>query len=102
MQITFNKLRHYAKNSVWAMAGLLIIQANWAQAESSDRDQPIDLEADSVQVDDAKQTSTYVGNVILKQGSLLIKADKLIVKEDKDGFQHSTSIGNPKSLGKTG
>jgi len=95
MQITFNKLRHYAKNSVWAMAGLLIIQANWAQAESSDRDQPIDLEADSVQVDDAKQTSTYVGNVILKQGSLLIKADKLIVKEDKDGFQHSTSIGNP-------
>ncbi len=64
-------------------------------AEAADRDQPIDLEADSVKVDDAKQTSTYSGNVILKQGTLVIRADKLIVREDSAGFQHSTSLGNP-------
>lgn len=81
---------------LWTLAGLLFITASpFALAESSDRDQPIDLEADSVQVDDAKQTSTYVGNVILKQGTLVIHADKLIVREDKNGFQHSTSTGNP-------
>lgn len=64
-------------------------------AEAADRDKPIDLEADSVKVDDAKQTSTYTGNVILTQGTLVIHADKLIVREDKEGFQHSTSLGNP-------
>lgn len=64
-------------------------------AEAADRDQPIDLEADSVKVDDAKQISTYTGNVILTQGTLIIRADKLIVREDNTGFQHSTSTGNP-------
>jgi lipopolysaccharide export system protein LptA len=69
--------------------------SNQAFAEAADRDKPIDLEADSVKVDDAKQTSTYTGNVILTQGTLIIRADKLIVREDKEGFQHSTSLGNP-------
>ncbi|MBM3351278.1 MAG: lipopolysaccharide transport periplasmic protein LptA [Betaproteobacteria bacterium] len=64
-------------------------------AETADRDKPIDLEADSVKVDDARQTSTYSGNVILTQGTLVIRADKLIVREDSEGFQHSTSLGNP-------
>lgn len=64
-------------------------------AESADRDKPIDLEADTVKVDDAKQISTYSGNVILTQGTLIIRADKLIVREDGSGFQQSTSLGNP-------
>ena len=64
-------------------------------AEAADRDKPIDLEADSVKVDDSKQISTYSGNVILTQGTLVIRADKLIVREDQAGFQHSTSLGNP-------
>lgn len=64
-------------------------------SETADREKPIDLEADTVKVDDAKQTSTYTGNVILKQGTLIIRADKLIVREDSAGFQHSTSTGNP-------
>jgi len=66
-----------------------------ALAESADRDKPIDLEADTVKVDDSKQISTYSGNVILSQGTLVIHADKLIVREDSEGFQHSTSLGNP-------
>jgi lipopolysaccharide export system protein LptA len=66
-----------------------------ALAESADRDKPIDLEADTLKVDDAKQISTYSGNVILTQGTLVIRADKLIVREDSGGFQQSTSLGNP-------
>ena len=66
-----------------------------AFAEAADRDKPIELEADSLSVDDAKKTSTYTGNVILTQGTLVIRAAKLIVREDKEGFQHSTSTGNP-------
>ena len=66
-----------------------------AMAESADRGKPIELEADTVTVNDAKKTSTYTGKVILTQGTLIIHADKLIVREDKEGFQHSTSLGNP-------
>ncbi len=66
-----------------------------AFAEAADRDKPIELEADTVIVNDAKQTSTYTGTVILTQGTLIIRADKLVVREDKEGFQHSTSTGNP-------
>jgi lipopolysaccharide export system protein LptA len=66
-----------------------------AWAEAADRNKPIELEADSVTVDDAKKTSTYIGNVILTQGTLIIHADKLTVSEDKAGFQHSTSTGKP-------
>ncbi len=73
----------------------LLVFSNRAQAEAADRDKPIDLEADSVKVDDARQTSTYSGNVILTQGTLVIRADRLIVREDSEGFQHSTSLGNP-------
>ena len=46
-------------------------------------------------MNDAKKTSTYTGNVILTQGTLIIRGDKLIVREDQEGFQHSTSYGNP-------
>ncbi len=66
-----------------------------AFAEAADRNKPIELEADSVIVDDAKKISTYIGNVVLTQGTLVIHADKLIVREDRNGFQHSTSTGNP-------
>ena len=66
-----------------------------AFSEAADRDKPIELEADTVTVNDAKQTSTYTGTVILTQGTLIIRADKLVVREDKEGFQHSTSTGNP-------
>jgi lipopolysaccharide export system protein LptA len=74
---------------------MLMMLSLTAYAEKADRDQPIDLEADSLQTNDAKKISTYTGNVILTQGTLVIHADKLIVREDKEGFQHSTSTGNP-------
>ena len=54
-----------------------------AFAEAADRNKPIELEADSVIVDDAKKISTYIGNVVLTQGTLVIHADKLIVREDR-------------------
>lgn len=88
-------LRTKLSGSLIIFSLALASMSHQAAAESADRDKPIDLEADSVKVDDAKQTSTYIGNVILTQGTLIIHADKLIVREDKEGFQHSTSLGNP-------
>jgi lipopolysaccharide export system protein LptA len=77
------------------LLAMLLLVSVTAHAEKADRDQPIDLEADSLTTNDAKKISTYTGNVVLTQGTLVIHADKLVVHEDKEGFQHSTSTGNP-------
>lgn len=74
---------------------LLLLASTLALAEKADRDKPIDIEADTLTNNEAKKTSIYTGNVILTQGTLAIHADKLIVREDSEGFQHSTSTGNP-------
>ncbi len=95
MPMTKPRLR--LKTAAYAVL-LSVLCFAWTQpglAELADRDKPIDLEADSVIVDDAKQISTYSGKVLLSQGSLIIHADTLIVREDSGGFQHSTALGNP-------
>jgi lipopolysaccharide export system protein LptA len=73
----------------------LLFTCTFLSAEKADRDKPIEIEADTMTVDDAKSTSIYSGDVILTQGTLLIRANELIVRQDKQGFQHSTSLGNP-------
>lgn len=93
--LTTLKHKLIARLTSLMLSSIILGVSAYAFAESADRDKPIDLEADSVKVDDAKQISTYSGNVILTQGTLVIHADKLIVREDKEGFQHSTSLGNP-------
>lgn len=76
------------------LAAFLLQLAPAGFAESADRDQPMHLEADQVIMDDAKQISTFIGNVRLSQGTLLIRGDKVIVSMDKDGYQHATAYGN--------
>jgi len=50
-----------------------------AGALPSDQSQPIEIEADGVELDDGRHFSTYVGNVILRQGSMRLWADKVTV-----------------------
>ncbi len=60
---------------VWSMDVLAL---------ASDRDQPIELEADTADIDDLKGISIYTGNVVLVQGSMVIKAHKLTLYNDKN------------------
>ena len=64
-------------------------------AERADRGKPVNLEADRVDLDDAKKEAVFVGAVTLTQGTLTIKADKIIVKQDAEGFQYGIAYGNP-------
>ena len=82
------------KNKILVLIALLASYP-YSYAEKADRDKPIEIEADTMTVDDAKSTSIYTGDVILTQGTLLIRADELIIRQDKQGFQHSTSLGSP-------
>ncbi|HVY06074.1 MAG TPA: lipopolysaccharide transport periplasmic protein LptA [Burkholderiales bacterium] len=83
------------------VAGLLAFtlgQPMSALADRADRDKPVNLEADRVDLDDAKKEAVFVGNVTLTQGTLSIKADKIIVKQDAEGFQYGIAYGSPGKL----
>lgn len=77
---------------------LLPLWAPVCFAERADRDKPVHLEADQVEVDDVQQISTFVGNVKLTQGTMLIRGDKIIVVQDDEGFKHGTAYGNTASF----
>ena len=76
---------------------MLLMQT--ASAERADREKPMHLEADRATVEDVNRKegsriSTFIGNVILTQGTLRILADKVVMKEDAQGFRHATATGN--------
>ena len=77
------------------IAALLACLCSPAAAEKADRDKPINLEADRVHIDDAKKVSVFEGNVVLTQGTLVMRADRMIVREDGQGFNQGTAFGNP-------
>lgn len=78
-----------------ALTGLVLAGAAFAvSAERADRDKPINLEADRVTIDDAKKVSVFEGNVVLTQGTMVLRADRMIVREDPQGFSHGTAYGN--------
>ena len=83
------------RRGCWVYLASIVFLVSAASAERADREKPINLEADTVTLDDIKRVSIYQGNVQLTQGTLLIRSDKLSVSEDKQGFQHGTAHGNP-------
>jgi len=66
-----------------------------AHAERADRDKPVNIEADRVEIDDQKKEAVFEGNVVLTQGTLMLKADRIIVDQDETGFQSGIAFGKP-------
>jgi lipopolysaccharide export system protein LptA len=66
-----------------------------AYAERADRDKPVNVEADSVEIDDQKKKAVFVGNVVLTQGTLMLKADRIVVVQGESGFQSGIAYGKP-------
>ena len=64
------------------LAVILLLVGGWpvvAAALSSDKEQPINIEADKLDIDEARQISIYQGNVELQQGSLNIQSDRIVI-----------------------
>jgi len=78
------------------IAGMLLVSVfSQAWALRSDRNKPIDIKADRVEVDQRQQVSHYIGNVRMEQGSMKINADEVVVYMEK-GILHKIVItGTP-------
>ena len=81
-----------------------------AAAEQADRDQPIQVEADRMDLieaifrkaeserlesDAARQVNTYRARVQLTQGTIRIRADRLVVRQDAEGNSFGLAEGRP-------
>src|SRR3954469_16536930 len=86
--------RAHAARRRGLIAACCLLAAASAHAERADRDKPVNLEADQVTVDDNKQTATFIGKVVLKQGTLIIRGDRMVVQQDADGFKYGVAYGN--------
>jgi len=80
-----------------ALLALLTWAPLWAL--DADRDQPIEVEADSLEVREQENISIYQGNVKLKQGSLEISSDRLVIHFNDNGdLVLMEMTGNPARL----
>lgn len=65
-------------------------------ALESDKDAPIEVQADSAELDDKQSISLYLGNVEVQQGSMRIQADEVLVHHKDDRRPRKIiAIGNP-------
>ena len=85
------------KSSKLLLAALIAVTP-LAQAERADRDQPINIEADKVTVDDRNRIHTFEGNVVLTQGTLELRGTKIVVVQGADGFHTGVATAAPGKL----
>ncbi len=81
-------------NSVSLLLLLLLLPLQ-ARALSGDREQPIYLEADSVEIDEASGVSVYIGNVVVSQGSMRLEADKMWIHRRQGETEKIVAVGKP-------
>lgn len=76
------------------IAGNLILHQ--VGALSTDKDQPIEIEADAAELDDKTGITVYTGNVVVIQGSMHLNGNKLtITYNDDNTLKAATMIGKP-------
>jgi lipopolysaccharide export system protein LptA len=75
---------------------LLLLLPSQLWALDDDGDQPIEVEADSLEVREEDNISIYQGNVYLVQGSLEIRSDRLVIHfNDANELQLMEMTGTP-------
>lgn len=87
------------KTSIRALLLSLLSFPLTGLALSTDRDQPIDIQADKLIIDDSQHISIYQGNVDMRQGSLHIQADKIVFHfTAQNKLQRMEIEGSPATL----
>ncbi len=74
---------------------IMLILPGMAQSLPSDKDAPVNIEADSGEIDQATGTTIYEGNVIITQGSMRLEAGKVTVKYEDKKLYKLTATGTP-------
>lgn len=77
------------------LAAILPMLTLSAYAEKADSLKEKKITADHTEVDNVKQIYTYTGNVIVTQGTLILKGAKLVDVTTKEGYNLATLYAAP-------
>jgi len=87
-------LRHLVKST--GALTLLMMLSGATFALPSDQDQPIYVEADAAAIDDITGITTYTGDVIITQGSMILKGSKIeLFRGEDQTINQMISFGAP-------
>ena len=64
-------------------------------ALSTDKDKPMTIEADAVEIDDKKGLTVYRGNVDVRQGTMHVTGETLVIEKVKGDVKVVTVVGKP-------
>ncbi|MEM7096866.1 MAG: lipopolysaccharide transport periplasmic protein LptA [Pseudomonadota bacterium] len=81
--------------TAWMLALVLTCCPALVNALASDADQPIHIEGDDAEIDQANETIVYTGSVEVVQGTLRVHGDRMVVKISGDQVQQITTTGGP-------
>ena len=56
---------------------------------------PLQIDANSIQYNDARAVTKFIGNVVLIRGDLTLKGDSLILNQTEEGLSFGKVIGSP-------
>jgi len=77
-----------------ALSAALLGLGACAHAEKGDRDKPVSIEADDDgSLDLLRQVVVFKGNVVITQGSMVIRAARVEVRQTPEGFRAATAFG---------
>ena len=66
-----------------------------ASAEKADRGKPMAIEAEQPgSVDLQRQVVSFSGNVVISQGTMLLRADRVELRERPDGYREAKAFGS--------
>ena len=79
----------------WWLALFLVSLPGLTYALRDDADQPIHIEGDDAEIDQANETIVYTGSVEVVQGTLRVLGDRMVVKVKGDQVERITTLGSP-------
>lgn len=68
--------------------------STWVTARSDDSSKPINIQADSAEINDATGTSVYRGNVVVIQGSMRLTGEEVVLETADKKVQKIISEGS--------
>ena len=87
---------HRSRATALVLGLLLGLAAFPARGLSTDREEPINIEADRAEADEKRRVTIYRGEAIITQGTLRITGDTIwIYLNENDEFVKLVSVGHP-------
>jgi lipopolysaccharide export system protein LptA len=89
-------MHRHLVNFIRSVLLILPVIGSNAFALPTDRDQPVQVSANSARFNEKTGIATYTGTVLVKQGTMEIRADEIVITTDKTGaILSAIAKGNP-------